>query len=55
MTNEWSVLEKMIEDWLDAGHASDFNSRQALIPIREFIFKRAYPGGVEEYLLCHKE
>ena len=40
--NDWLILEGMIEEWLDDGNANSFKERQALIPIRNFIYNRAH-------------
>ena len=42
--NDWDIVEKMIEEWLFNGNAHSFKERQALIPLRNFIFNRTTKG-----------
>jgi hypothetical protein len=43
--NDWLTLENMLEAWLDNGNAFSFEERQALIPVRDFIYTRAHPDA----------
>ena len=36
--NDWLVLERMLEAWLEAGNARSFKERQTLIPTMNYIF-----------------